>query len=572
MTTNSNLIDGRRTSIITSFDPNPEEENKDSSLLNGSPISDSPQISLPVINILLQSLPSTSNVNKKVEPISRAYDSQGTDFEPETNKAAMLFSTTTGRRNSDSDAPSSPILPPKHRRHRHKKPDVIINIPKASSELASLPSREDVTKGIGSCIYSQSKPDYSNTNSPLTPLQTSKILPTASFISMESKAPVLNDPNNNNNNTNDQNVVIDNPRLREDIKVILSYFNKINVDFHYFKVSDAEEQLLDALQTHSTQIPVIVSVMLDFRARLKPRHFPRFRDVLIRLMLREKYERFIDLYFVLKPDDIKLFAPKAIHYLIEKKKIKEKGKEENHVKIVSILAIYTRFDSERAAIGTIFREDCLSSKLCLEYANIIWLEQLENLGDSILRQLKKVKHPYTICLKRQAVIDKLKKDIHHFDRLPEDNKEQSIKAELIRNARRFKQFASPILEEIYFKMKIPSQFSDLLQMRREKIIQFLTLSKEEQTGTLADESRIRTCEMIFLRILQPRLFEISDKNPEYYDVIESLTKIINCLGKETPFREDALSDPAHAELNSLYKEYIERHRLFLDQHSNQKNT
>ncbi|MBS0604106.1 MAG: hypothetical protein JSS60_03600 [Verrucomicrobia bacterium] len=356
------------------------------------------------------------------------------------------------------------------------------------------------------------------------------------------------------------NPLFNEPRLVPDyvIKASMPYVSCIPNKI-YFDEERAEREISDCIHRYGPRRHVIIQTLIELRDSLTSiRHKNRYDKVLALVLARQGNERFILQYVKNLTVDADLFAAKAIQEF-DKQKLEPD-------QIVDILSRITRCELRTQRRETLFRETCLSSSLCRELGCSLWGRDLKRLSESLSTRIRGIDLSL-ICLDRLKVIAALKTRIPSFDSIDPQEQEGIIDRELAHNAERFIAFARTILPEIY-AMRTPPVFSEMMMKRREHIVRFLAKYPLESNEDPVQLSRVYISEIFCLRIINPLILSCGEST-DAKKVLISLTKVVQCLAKETPFGAEK-SDPIYEMLNPLFRDFFSMHCEFIDQNSLKK--
>ncbi len=350
----------------------------------------------------------------------------------------------------------------------------------------------------------------------------------------------------------------------------------------FFKSNEAERELANCIKCFPGREQVIIQYLMEIRASLiKAHHIDRFDKVMALALLRQGNEEFICLYLTVAKIDVAEFTKKAVNEFFKKKDL-------GSLVLPAIMRI-TTVELQTQRRNELFRSDCLSSSLCKDFAYLVWKKELDHLRRDILKELKKCELPL-LCLDQNMLKAQLREEDPDFGTIIIEAQMDKVLDMATSNVEHFNHFANRILPKI-FSINVPKEISKMLTLRRALIMDFLKehpaneerdlrdsteLSNEEgdlrdsmelsnEEGTLRDSSRPYIAEVVTLRILNPYICEI-DNTPERRCVLVSLTKILQCCAKETPFGAEK-SDSIYEMLNPLYFSYVDLYRSFIDQHS-----
>jgi hypothetical protein len=253
-------------------------------------------------------------------------------------------------------------------------------------------------------------------------------------------------------------------------------------------------------------------------------------------------------------DDIKL--PVARKFV---KRMQEAGAIPDD--LPTIISQITRDELKFQQIENLFREANLSSYLCREVSYIYWEGELKDLKAFCLEKLHAI-NPQNCILEDSKIREFKKEQDPQFVNRPLSIRDRLVWLLQQDNVKCFSEFAIPIIEKIY-SLPVPDKFAKLLKMRRHNIYLYLrdhtNKTKEERTHL----SRVGLGEVLFLRILNPWLLNVTDV-PNDLSVMKTLTCLMQQLSNEIPF---GVEKPILEKLNPLFDRFIGMHRDFLDRYA-----
>lgn len=321
----------------------------------------------------------------------------------------------------------------------------------------------------------------------------------------------------------------------------------------YFHEEEAATQLFNSYCHHRENREAMVQELVELRKGLtKERHINRFQTILTIILKHHGSGPFICNYLKSlrdqTQDEIALFAQHAIKRLSKE--------PHSHTLIQACISRITRCELKFQTRDTLFRETNLSSALCREYGNYLWGKHLKDLTKTIENSVPH-KDFLSLSLNRDIIIGQLNPSPDSENPLPEEAIEQAITSHI----ERFMEFARDAIPRI-FEYLPPQELQDVLNSRRNRIIHFIQDNPLEENEDPVSLSRTYISEVLYLRLLHPHLIT-KDHPPALNNVLISLSKVLQCLAKETPFGTEK-RDPIYERLNPLFEEFIEAHRRFID--------
>lgn len=337
----------------------------------------------------------------------------------------------------------------------------------------------------------------------------------------------------------------------------LDYFISMRLHKIFYKVEIAEKELSKCLgdNTDKLQREIILQLVLDLHK--DPKNHERLYEVLSLALLKKENMAFIQSFLRTNKPTITPFAEAAVDVLIRRK-----------IDLLPVILHATEFDLERETPKTVFRDTCLSSALSKVYGKHLWEKELKELDHTIHREFNRWPNPSLLTLDSNAMSQLLEQNDPDFKKLPADKQNEAIAREVEHHAENFRQFAFPILAAIY-SMKIPSKFSQLLQMRRNCIIAFLKAHPDPSNPNedLNVSSRITVSGDLFLRLLNPHLSQdFNEQHPKWLRIMLHLAKFTQNLANEVRFGQEK-REPVYELLNPLFDTFIKTHRDFIDKSS-----
>ncbi len=343
------------------------------------------------------------------------------------------------------------------------------------------------------------------------------------------------------------------------IREQMDYLPQIS-SIRFFKINEAERQLSNCIKCFPGREVVIMEYLMQIRGSLtKAHHKDRFDKVIALALSREGNEEFICLFFQEAGFDIPEFTKKVVNEFFKKKDLYS-------IILPAILRI-TAVELNVQRRNELFRNDGLSSCLCRDFANLVWKRGLAQLRRVIVKELKNSELSH-LCLDRKMLVAQLKESDPDFEKLDHEVQLEKVQDLATSNVEHFEHFAKQILPKI-FSMHVPEQISKMLTARRGLIMGFLEAHPREEDGDLKDLSRPYIAEIVTLRILNPYISKI-DYAPEKRCVLISLTKVLQCCAKETPFGDEK-QDSIYKMLNPLFKSSFKDYCDFIDLHSLEKS-
>ncbi|MBS0654014.1 MAG: hypothetical protein JSR39_10885 [Verrucomicrobia bacterium] len=321
----------------------------------------------------------------------------------------------------------------------------------------------------------------------------------------------------------------------------------------YFHEEEAATQLFNSYCHHRENREAMVQELVELRKGLtKERHINRFQTILTIILKHHGSGPFICNYLKSlreqTQDEVALFSQHAIKRLSKE--------QHSHTLVQACISRITRCELKFQNRDTLFRETNLSSALCREYGNHLWGKHLKELTKAIEHAVPH-KDFLSLSLNRDIIISQLNPNPDSENPLSEEAIEQAIALHI----ERFMEFARDAIPRI-FEYLPPQELQDVLNSRRNRIIHFIKDNPLEEDEDPVSLSRTYISEALYLRLLHPHLIT-KDHPPALNNVLISLSKVLQCLAKETPFGTEK-RDPIYERLNPLFAEFIEAHRRFVD--------
>jgi hypothetical protein len=321
----------------------------------------------------------------------------------------------------------------------------------------------------------------------------------------------------------------------------------------YFHEEEAATQLFNSYCHHRENREAIVQELVDLRKGLtKDRHVNRFQTILTIILKHHGSGPLICNYLKSlrdqTQDEIALLAQHAIKRLSKE--------PHSHTLVQACISRITRCELKFQTRETLFRETNLSSALCREYGNFLWGKHLKDLAKAIEHAVPH-KELSSLSLNRDIIIGQLTSNPDSENSLSEEDIEQAIALHI----ERFMEFARGAIPRI-FEYLPPQELQEVLNSRRNRIIHFIQEHPLEENEDPVSLSRTYISEVLYLRLLHPHLIT-KDHSPALNNVLISLSKVLQCLAKETPFGTEK-RDLVYERLNPLFEEFIEAHRRFVD--------
>ncbi|HUD02367.1 MAG TPA: hypothetical protein VMR37_08550, partial [Rhabdochlamydiaceae bacterium] len=356
-------------------------------------------------------------------------------------------------------------------------------------------------------------------------------------------------------------VVRDNPLFAPDavVRDSISYLLSEMAQGKDFNCERAAEELSVCILRFPIKRQFLIDTLIQLRETLEePKRTARFDRVLILVLERGGNEPFLVQFFTHIKADLRQFASQAASRLSE---------HQFFPKVEKILSRIIRRELRFQKRDTLFRQPGLSSSLFRDLGAIFCSKELTTLKESIEKELINT-DPSLLPLDYNTVKEALESKDASFKSLNQSAQEPLIQKELSENAKRFCSFASPLLSQIY-DMKISPVFSQLLAMRRRRIINFLKKQQLEANTDLVVLSRPYISEVIYLRFLVPQIVSIGDSK-----LLESLGREVQCMAKKVLVslgrvvqcmaKVDPKDDPLYKMLGPLFIEFTPQHCQFID--------
>ncbi len=346
-----------------------------------------------------------------------------------------------------------------------------------------------------------------------------------------------------------------------------------------FSGKEACEQLLSCLNR-----PGGPDLVLNFFSQLHSLEdaewYVRRWDVLLaELILRPQTYAFIHQF--IKSEGIKIdpFAKRIVEGF-------QKMRPPASLEVVILLfAFYTHEELRDQTPETLFRGTNLSSSLYKEYGHHLLQKTLKKWEKEIRSHWKKTCHPDNLCLSLHAIRSVLLKNRKGFDKLPIAEQEECCLQTQRQNIENCKGFFRYFLEQFYnqpiteeFRRLIVDRreliFSRLMSVQRDLIYSKLTppyspeiiaeaeaeIAKAEPNAIF--QSEVGSCEIVFLRLLNPWLLSLAKKDPIHREALLNLTKMIQALANQVQFGDEK-RDEVFEEFKPVYSWFIEIHRFWI---------
>lgn len=244
--------------------------------------------------------------------------------------------------------------------------------------------------------------------------------------------------------------------------------------------------------------------------------------------------------------------------------------------VIAVLSLCTQEDIQGQTPETMFRGTDLSTSLYREYGLVLLHTTMQNWAEILDPFLERMDE-CEFCLKMPLIAKSLYKTDSPIDTLPEEKQAQCLEKQKV-NFENNKGFFSAFLDQFY-KTPIPVEFQKLVASQREHIYEKLAeveiaaiseqsfSSAEEKDAAIANakatavlQSEVLICQLIILRMLNPWLISLAQKDPIRQEAILNLTKMIQSLANQVPF---GLKESTLEPYNCIYHDFIEIHRFWI---------
>lgn len=359
------------------------------------------------------------------------------------------------------------------------------------------------------------------------------------------------EPKSNQGALNLSRVDASNEELKRGLKTFRSMSNRLTFNFN---AEGAAKELAFCLQKYSNVEDILLlalSLGIDLKKGRKDRMWRVFMISMGNPLFNQDEARFIRSY-LLKSQEIRSFSAFAVKEWFHAKK--------NPKDIIRTLSIFTRCDLEVESPGN--WEKSISTTLHKEYGFWLLHDQLKDLYGEFTKELEKIRDPYEYALHPNAVLEKLVKD-RKFHELKMDNQDKLCDNILETHAENLYKLIASLLDLIY-AMKFSPDLSQLLQLRRAAIFEFLKEKNPQMSNDdLLARSRIYVSADLFLRILNPYFLDASGSLPFAHQIMDHLTKVIEHLCEGSEFKVEK-KNLLYEMLNPLINKYLGRHIYFVE--------
>ncbi len=337
-----------------------------------------------------------------------------------------------------------------------------------------------------------------------------------------------------------------------------------------FSPEKAREEILSCLATPNGEEEVRSFISQFFPLENGEEYKARWSSLLAELFLNPQSHLFIRSIIIGKDKSkVDLFA----------KRIAEGFQNLNtHVdEVIGVLSLCAQEDLKRQTPETMFRGTDLSTSLYREYG-LVLLHSTMQTWAGILHPFWERMDQHDFCLKIPFIVNFLHKTENSIDSLTDEKRAQCLQKQE-ENFENNKAFFKDFLDEFY-KTPIPIEFQKLVASQREYIYARLVeveikaiseqafSSPEEKEAALANakatailKSEVRVCQLIMLRMLNPWLISLAQKEPIRQEALINLTKMIQALANQVRF---GLKESTLEIYNPIYADFIEVHRFWID--------
>jgi len=327
------------------------------------------------------------------------------------------------------------------------------------------------------------------------------------------------------------------------------------LNFPLERVIAAAKELSFYITEYPDEIPELVSYVNRVSVKLEDWNSSRIKDVFLCLLKDPAHNHFLSVYYKKNPEELDGFAEHVIRNFLASKS--------SHSEILSFLSSWTDVDLEEETRKTLFRLPCLSKEFCKKYVIEKWKDSLNELFKEVQKKLKKL-NCSKACMERVYVEQILcKKFGEHYTKLEVVGKDRYLQEEWKKRAPLFNKFASQVLTKIYKSMTCSEELSDVLRMRRGKIIQFL---QDEGIENTKEESVPFIAEFLFFRILNSQILKMQELSSDESHILLDLTRVIQVLCKKNPL-ENEKGDPLFSYLKPLLEKFQKPHIDFIEKYA-----